>query len=56
MLAKIMDISGQAEVNYLGIQKVFWGEHSQGAVKESLVGYLEIRGKSSFMDWKQTMT
>lgn len=24
MLAKIMDITGQAEVNYLGIQKIFF--------------------------------
>lgn len=51
-----MDIPGQAEVNYLDIQKILWEEHSQGAVKESLVGYLEVRGKSFFMDWKQTIT
>lgn len=56
MLAKIVATSEQSEVNYLGIQKIFWDEPSWGAIKESLVGYLEVRGKSSFMDWKQTMT
>lgn len=53
MLAKIVATSEQSEVNYLGIQKIFWDEPSRGAIKESLVGYLE---ESSFMDWKQTMT
>lgn len=56
MLTKIMDTSEQAEAIYLGFQKIFWEKPSQGAIKESLVGYLEVRGKSSFMDWKQAMT
>lgn len=56
MLTKIMDTSEEAEVIYLGFQKIFWEKPSQGAIKESLVGYLEVRGKSSFMDWKQAMT
>lgn len=56
MLTTIMDISEQAEAIYLGFQKISREKPSQGAIKESFVGYLEVRGKSSFMDWKQTMT
>lgn len=33
-----------------------WEKSSKGAIKASLVGYLEVRGKSSFMDWKQATT
>lgn len=54
MLTKIIDTSEQAEAIYLGFQKTFFfffpEKPSKGAIKASLVGYLEVRGKSSFMD------
>lgn len=59
MLTKIIDTSERAEAIYLGFQKTFFffpEKPSKGAIKASLVGYLEVRGKSSFMDWKQATT